>query len=96
MEVGGLDEKELSVGFNDIDFCIKVKSAGYRNVITPFAELFHYESSSRGRDDTPEKTLRLRREVEVMKARYGMLLESDPYYSPHLTLKKDDFSLNED
>jgi GT2 family glycosyltransferase len=96
MEVGGLDDMELSVGFNDIDFCIKVKSAGYRNVMTPFAELVHYESSSRGRDDTREKTLRLRREVEVMKERHGTLLESDPYYSPHLTLTGDDFSLKAD
>jgi len=93
MEVGGLDEKELSVEFNDIDFCIKVRSAGYRNVMTPFAELFHYEASSRGRDDTEDKALRFKKELQVMRRRYGILLESDPYYSPHLTSMNDDFSL---
>jgi glycosyltransferase involved in cell wall biosynthesis len=92
LEAGGLDERDLQVAFNDVDFCIKVKSRGYRNVMTPFAELFHHESSSRGLD----RTLRFTREVQVMKQRYGALLDSDPCYSPHLTRTKDDFSLRED
>jgi len=96
VDVGGLDESDLIVGFNDIDFCIKVMLLGYRNVFTPFSELFHYESSSRGRDDTPKNLLRLEKERLVMKRRYGSLLDSDPYYSPHLTRTQDDFSLRAD
>ncbi len=94
MEVGGFDESELPVTYNDIDFCIKVRSSGYRNVVTPYAELFHFESASRGHDDdTPEKALRLKGEVQVMRKRHGILLERDPCYSPHLTLTRDDFSI---
>jgi GT2 family glycosyltransferase len=96
MEVGGLDEKELPVAYNDIDFCIRVKLHGYRNVMTPFAELFHRESASRGSDETPERATRLEREVQVMKRRYGAALELDPCYSPHLTLQMGDFSLRLD
>jgi GT2 family glycosyltransferase len=92
LEAGGLDERDLQVAFNDVDFCIKVRSRGYRNVMTPFAELFHHESSSRG----PDQSLRFTREVQVMKQRYGALLDSDPCYSPHLTRTKDDFSLHAD
>ena len=70
-EVGGLDEQELAVAFNDIDFCLKVRAAGYRNLWTPFAELYHHESASRGADDTEEKRERFRRETETMLARWG-------------------------
>jgi O-antigen biosynthesis protein len=97
MDVGGFDERELPVTFNDIDFCIKVRSSGYRNVVTPYAELFHFESASRGHDDdAPEKALRLKGEVQVMRKRHGVLLERDPCYSPHLTLTRDDFSISLD
>ena len=93
MQVGGLDEADLPVSLNDIDFCIKVQSLGYRNMITPFAELIHHESSTRGRDDTPEKWARSQREQDVMKRRYGEFLYKDPCYSPHLTLENVDCSL---
>ncbi len=93
LEIGGLDENDLSVAFNDIDFCLKVRAAGYRNLWTPFAELYHHESASRGTDDTPEKEDRFRREVETMLRRWGPALTRDPAYNPNLTLELTDFTL---
>lgn len=93
MEVGGLDEQGLAVAFNDIDFCIKVREQGYRNLWTPHAELYHHESASRGYEDTPEKQRRFAGEVGVMLDRWGPLLGSDPAYNPNLSLERDDFSL---
>lgn len=84
-EVGGLDEG-LRVAFNDIDFCLRVRAAGYRNVWTPHAELYHHESASRGAEDTPAKQQRFRQEVDFMYARWGDSLQGDPAYSPNLTL----------
>jgi glycosyltransferase involved in cell wall biosynthesis len=92
-QVGGLDEKELAVAFNDIDFCLKVQAAGYRNLWTPFAEFYHHESATRGPDDNPEKAERFRREVETMLLRWGPALTNDPAYNPNLTLELNDFSL---
>lgn len=91
-EVGGLDEK-IKVAFNDIDFCLRVRKAGYRNMWTPFAEMYHHESASRGHEDSPEKVARFNAEVEFMKNRWGNALVTDPYYSPNLTLEHEDFSL---
>jgi glycosyltransferase involved in cell wall biosynthesis len=91
--VGGFDENELAVAFNDIDFCLKVRAAGYRNLWTPFAEFYHHESATRGTDDTPEKEDRFRREVETMMLRWGPELTSDPAYNANLTLELNDFSL---
>jgi len=92
-QVGGLDEVDLAVAFNDVDFCLKVRAAGYRNLWTPFAEFYHHESASRGADDTPEKEDRFRREVELMLMRWGPVLQSDPAYNPNLTLEQNDFTL---
>jgi GT2 family glycosyltransferase len=92
-QVAGLDEKELAVAFNDVDFCLKVRAAGYRNLWTPFAEFYHHESASRGADDTPDKADRFRREIEAMQLRWGPKLTSDPAYNPNLTLELNDFSL---
>jgi GT2 family glycosyltransferase len=92
-EVGGLDEAELAVAFNDVDFCLRVMAAGYRNVWTPHAELYHHESKSRGSDETPQKAARFRSEREVMLRRWGPLLKRDPYYSPHLSRAREDYSL---
>ncbi len=92
-QVGGLDELDHAVAFNDIDFCLKVRAAGYRNLWTPFAELYHHESASRGAVVTPEKEDRFRREVELMLMRWGPVLQSDPAYSPNLTLELNDFTL---
>lgn len=90
-EVDGLDEG-LSVAFNDIDFCLRVREAGYRNVWTPYAEMYHHESASRGTEDTPEKQARFKREVDFMKKRWGNSLQNDPYYNPALTIEREDFS----
>ena len=91
--VGGLNETELQVACNDIDFCLKLRAAGYRNIYTPYAELYHHESASRGFDDTPEKQARSAKEVAYMKQRWGDLLLNDPAYSPNLSLDAEDFSL---
>jgi len=87
LEVGGLDEEKLAVAFNDVDFCLRLVKAGYRNLYTPGAVLYHHESASRGHENTPEKKERFRREVEVMKQRWGKTLEQDPAYNPNLSLE---------
>src|SRR5690606_11081392 len=84
-QVGGLDES-LQVAFNDIDFCLRLREAGYHNVWTPFAELYHHESASRGSEDTEEKKQRFAREVELMQQRWGAQLPCDPAYNPNLSL----------
>lgn len=86
MQVQGLDER-LAVAFNDVDLCLRIQQAGYRNVWTPFAELYHHESATRGYEDTPEKQARFRTEVEFMQARHGDLLSQDPFYNPNLSLQ---------
>jgi len=93
LQVGGFDEDTLAVAFNDIDFCLKVSAAGYRNLWTPYAEFYHHESASRGVDDTPEKAARFQLEVELMLRRWGPALQHDPAYNPNLTLELNDFSL---
>lgn len=93
-QVGGLDETGLRVAFNDVDLCLKVMQAGYRNLWTPFAELYHHESISRGTDETPEKRERFMRECAVMQARWPKVLARDPYYNPNLTLQREDYSLH--
>ena len=90
--VGGLDE-QLQVAFNDIDFCLRVQQAGYRVVWTPFAELCHHESASRGNDDTPEKRQRFVNEVEFMQQRWGEELLHDSAYNPNLSLESPNFDL---
>ncbi len=90
--VNGLDEENLHVAFNDVDFCLKVREAGYRNLWTPYAELYHYESISRGAEDSPEKIARFTREVNFMKSKWGKHLEVDPFYSKNLTKDREDFS----
>lgn len=90
-EVGGMEE-ELSVAFNDVDFCLKVREAGYRNLWTPFAELIHHESVSRGYEDNPEKQARFKKEVDYMVNKWGSILVNDPCYNPNLSLTHEDFS----
>lgn len=95
-KAGGFSE-DLAVAFNDIDFCLKVGKMGYRVLFTPFAELYHYESKSRGLDDTPEKQDRFNQEIMTFKSRWNELLEKgDPCYNRHFTLKRFDCSFNED
>ncbi|MDC3347251.1 glycosyltransferase [bacterium] len=83
--VGGLDETELPVSYNDVDLCLKLSSNGFNNIYTPYACLIHYESVSRGPDTTPEKSERLKRESEVMKRRWGSVLKNDKYYNPNFS-----------
>lgn len=87
----GLNEVDLKVAFNDVDFCLRLREAGYRNVWTPYAELIHHESATRGTDIAPEKQVRFASEVEYMMRRWGELLRFDPAYNPNLTLSADDF-----
>ncbi|HSC88987.1 MAG TPA: glycosyltransferase family 2 protein [Polyangiaceae bacterium] len=91
-QVGGLDET-LAVAFNDVDFCLRVREAGYRNLFTPYAVLYHHESASRGGETTPAQRARFARETETMKLRWAGTLRRDPYYSPHLTQEHENFSL---
>lgn len=92
-EVGGLTE-ELAVAFNDIDFCMKVRQKGYLVVYNPYAELYHYESKSRGLEDTPEKQERFHKEIRTFETRWPEILKNgDPYYNPNLSLETQNFSL---
>jgi O-antigen biosynthesis protein len=91
--VGGLDEKAFVVAFNDIDFCLKLRAAGLRNLWTPFAELYHHESVSRGSDRHPSRKQRFERERAALQARWGATLARDPAYSPNLTLNNENFAL---
>lgn len=92
-EVGGLEET-LKVAFNDVDFCLKVRKAGYLVVMNPNVRLYHYESKSRGTEDTPEKQERFHSEVQCMAKKWRDILEEgDPYYNQNLTLIRGDFSL---
>ncbi|MDO4476185.1 MAG: glycosyltransferase family 2 protein [Lachnospiraceae bacterium] len=92
-EVGGLEEA-LKVAFNDVDFCLKVRKAGKLVVYNPFAQMYHFESKSRGAEDTPDKIARFNSEADLFIKRWPQILENgDPYYNPNLTLDRDDFSL---
>jgi GT2 family glycosyltransferase len=84
-QAGGLDES-LQVAFNDIDFCLRLREAGYLNIWTPFAELYHHESASRGSEDTDDKKERFAREVNLMQQRWGGQLPFDPAYNVNLSL----------
>ena len=92
--VGGLDHEHLQVAFNDVDLCLKVREAGFFNLWTPFAELYHHESKTRGADTTPAKQQRFEKECEVMRTRWRTAHNVDPFYSPNLTLAREDYSLN--
>ena len=96
LKVGGFDETELSIVFNDVDLCLKLKSLGLYNVYTPFAELHHYESSFRGADDSsPERQNRLIQQERAFVRRYDGQLLQDPFYSPHYSLTEG-FSIDGD
>ena len=91
-QVHGLDETHLKIAFNDVDFCLKLTEAGYRNVWTPYAEMYHHESATRGADDSPEKEARFSSEVAYMHRRWGHLFSCDPYYNVNLTLSLPSFA----
>ena len=94
LEVEGMDPG-YALAFNDVDLCMRIRRAGYLIVWTPFAELYHYESATRGIDDTPEKKERFISECEHFKSIwYRELAAGDPYYNPNLSLNVSDYSMN--
>jgi GT2 family glycosyltransferase len=86
--VGGFDEENVPTDFNDVDFCLRIRALGFRNVYTPFAELYYFESATRGYDKTLNTPV-----GKYMQARWGDILNADPSYSAHLSLFYGDFSL---
>jgi len=91
--VGGFDEN-LTVAFNDVDLCMKIREKGYLIIYTPYAKLFHYESLTRGYEDTPEKKKRFSKEAYYVRKRWGDVIDwGDPYYNENLTKDKTDFSI---
>ena len=93
IRVGGFDEINLPVSFNDVDLCLKLLEAGYRNFWTPHATLCHHESATRGDDFSPDKIERFMKENTCMKEKWGEILEQDPAYNPNFTLEYEDFTL---
>lgn len=98
LELNGFNEKDLTVAFNDVDLCLRIREKGYLIVYTPYAQLYHYESLSRGNDDdfkftNPEKYKRVLAEREYMYNKWKDVIENDPYYNPNLTRTREDFSL---
>ena len=92
-KIGGFEE-ELSVAFNDVDFCLRAGRAGFRTVYDPYAEMIHWESKSRGKEDSKEKVRRFQREIEFIRTRWEQLLkDGDPYYNKNLSLSKWNYSL---
>lgn len=89
---GGFCE-DLTVAYNDVDYCLKLRKVGKKIVFTPYAELYHYESATRASDLTGEQRARLEREQEIMRSRWNDWIERDPYYNPNLTLNEANFSL---
>ena len=93
LAVGGFEEEHLTVAFNDVDFCLRLRERGYRIVYTPYAEFYHHESASRGLEDTVRKNQRFEAEIAFMHKKWGAFLERDPAYNPNLSLTSADFTL---
>jgi O-antigen biosynthesis protein len=93
-EIGGLDETNLAIAFNDIDLCLRLREKGYLIVWTPYAELYHHESASRGSDFMPDKIARFRRECAFMERRWSEVMADDPYYNPNHSLELPGFKLS--
>jgi GT2 family glycosyltransferase/2-polyprenyl-3-methyl-5-hydroxy-6-metoxy-1,4-benzoquinol methylase len=91
---GGFDEHNLAIAFNDVDYCLRLREKGLLVVWTPYAELYHHESLSRGAEDAPHKVSRFQREIRYMHQRWSHVIPNDPYYNPNLTLHHEDFSLD--
>jgi GT2 family glycosyltransferase len=92
--VGGFDP-DFQLAFGDVDLCVRIQAAGYRNLFTPYAELYHHESKTRGVEDTEEKKERFVREARCFTAKHAKLLSSgDPFYNPNLSLDHEDFSID--
>ena len=94
--VKGLNEKDLTVAFNDVDFCLKVLELGVRNLYCAEAELYHHESVSRGLDVSKEKMARFNSELAYLKAHWGHVIAHDPAYNPNLTLRHENFAIKDE
>ena len=93
LQAGGLSE-EFAVSLNDVDFCLKLRKMGLLNVFTPFAELYHFESLSRGLDDAGQKAERYNKESERFREKWKEVLSNgDPYNNPNFSLDRSDFAL---
>lgn len=90
LEVGGMDETQFRVAFNDVDFCLKLRQAGYWNLVVPRVQLIHHESYSRGKDDSPEKLRLVLKEISNLNDKWGETLAQDPFYNPNLALDAED------
>jgi GT2 family glycosyltransferase len=93
LAVGGLNEKDLTVAFNDVDFCLKVLTLGRRNLYCAEAVLYHHESISRGLDDTNQKRTRFEAELKYLQNKWKSYIEHDPAYNPNLTLRRENYSI---
>lgn len=92
-EIGGFNEKDLTVAYNDVDFCLRIRQAGYKIIWTPHAELYHHESKSRGYDTEPEKLNRSNDEKSYMRDQWGPILDNDPFYNPNLSLDSESIEI---
>jgi GT2 family glycosyltransferase len=93
-EIGGMDEVNFKVAYNDVDFCLRVREKGYLNLYTPYAIMYHHESITRGYETTPEKIARFQKEKDALFKRHkDILTNGDPYYNPNLCHDKEDFSI---
>jgi len=93
-EMGGFDEKNFTVALNDVDFCLRLREGGYLNIFTPYCEAVHYESSSRGYEESFEQKRRFSGEIKYFQWKWrDLLADGDPYYNPNLTLDREDFSI---
>lgn len=93
LKLGGMDERKLKVAFNDVDYCLRVRQAGYKVVFTPHAVVLHHESATRGLDRTHEANRRTRREADVVRRRWKSQIQVDPFYNPNLNYARPDFTL---
>jgi GT2 family glycosyltransferase len=91
-QVSGLDE-QFEVAYNDVDFCLRVQAAGFKNIYTPYAELYHHESRTRGSDTSGEKQKRFDKEKALLLSRWSSQIKNDPFYNPNLTRDSEDFAI---
>ena len=94
-QVGGLDETDFAIAYNDVDFCLKLIDSGYRNVLNPNCEAIHRESSTRGYENDPTKRQRHEQEKQALQKKWPIYFrDGDPLYNPNLTESREDYSLN--
>jgi len=92
LDLDSMDQNSFPVAFNDVDLCLKIRASGKNIVWTPYAKLVHAESASRGNEDTPQKKARARREIDILRKKWGAVLLKDPAYHPSLNLEPNSFA----